>query len=162
MEPSASEASISTIFSEGHESWKPFAARCTSFYNLIRRDIEAVITRRSWKPFGWKPTWVRIPLSPPEKSTHLSTKTMCAFFNEIRLRRVKYGSAMWNSSAVKYLLRKCEKANFISHRTKWDISQFTRWIISHSATPNISLEKHRNLLQMIYKATSWFICESVL
>ena len=31
---------------------------------------------------------------PPEKSTHLSTKTMCAFFNEIRLRRVKYGFAM--------------------------------------------------------------------
>ena len=39
-------------------------------------------------------TWVRIPHPPPEKSTHLSTKTMCAFFNEIRLRRVKYGSAM--------------------------------------------------------------------
>ena len=32
--------------------------------------------------------------APPEKSTHLSTKTMCAFFNEIRLRRVKYGFAM--------------------------------------------------------------------
>ena len=31
-----------------------------------------------------------------------------AFFNEIRLRRVKYGFAMWNSDAVKYLLRKCE------------------------------------------------------
>ena len=43
-----------------------------------------------------------------EKSTHLSTKTMCAFFNEIRLRRVKYGFAMWNSFAVKYLLRKCD------------------------------------------------------
>ena len=55
---------------------------------------------------------------------------MCAFFNEIRLRRVKYGSAMWNSTAVKYLLRKCEKANFISHRTEsqaaWDISQFSQ------------------------------------
>ena len=30
-----------------------------------RRDIEAVITRRSWKPFGRKPTRVRIPFSPP-------------------------------------------------------------------------------------------------
>ena len=49
-----------------------------------------------------------------------------AFFNEIRLRRVKYGFAMWNSYAVKYLLRKCEEANFISHRTKWDISQFSQ------------------------------------
>ena len=38
--------------------------------------------------------WVQIPPSPPEKSTHLSTKTMCAFFNEIRLRPVKYGFAM--------------------------------------------------------------------
>ena len=38
-----------------------------------------------------------------------------AFFSEIRLRRVKYGFAMWNSYAVKYLLRKCEEANFISH-----------------------------------------------
>ncbi len=28
-----------------------------------------------------------------EKSTHLSTKTMCAFFNEIRLRRGKFGFA---------------------------------------------------------------------
>ena len=25
--------------------------------------------------------WVQIPPSPPEKSTHFSTKTMCAFFN---------------------------------------------------------------------------------
>ena len=49
-----------------------------------------------------------------------------AFFSEIRLRRVKYGFAMWNSYAVKYLLRKCEEANFISHRTKWDISQFSQ------------------------------------
>ena len=53
-----------------------------------------------------------------------------AFFNEIRLRRVKYGFAMWNSYAVKYLLRKCEEANFISHRTDpqaaWDISQFSQ------------------------------------
>ena len=28
-------------------------------------------------------TWVRIPYAPPEKSTHLSTGQMCAFFNEI-------------------------------------------------------------------------------
>ena len=37
---------------------------------------------------------VQVPSSAPEKSTHLSVGTMCAFFNEIRLRRVKYGSAM--------------------------------------------------------------------
>ena len=29
-----------------------------------RRGIEAVITRRSWKPFGGNATWVRIPSSP--------------------------------------------------------------------------------------------------
>ena len=43
---------------------------------------------------------------------------------------------------MKYLLRKCEEANFISHRPKGDISQFPKEIISHSASPNISLEKH--------------------
>ena len=37
---------------------------------------------------------VQVLLPAPEKSTHLSTKTMCAFFNEIRLRRVKYGFTM--------------------------------------------------------------------
>ena len=30
----------------------------------VWRDIEAVITRRSWKPFVRKGAWVRIPLSP--------------------------------------------------------------------------------------------------
>ena len=29
------------------------------------RGTEAVITGRSWKPLGRKPTWVRIPPSPP-------------------------------------------------------------------------------------------------
>ena len=37
---------------------------------------------------------VQVPSPAPEKSTHLSTGQMCAFFNEIRLRRVKYGFAM--------------------------------------------------------------------
>ena len=32
---------------------------------------------------------VQIPSPQPEKSTHLSTKTMCAFFNEIRRWRKK-------------------------------------------------------------------------
>ena len=54
--------------------------------------------------------WSRIHHPPPEKSTHLSTKTMCAFFNEIcpvgnvkilwRVRQRRF--------AVKYLLCKCE------------------------------------------------------
>ena len=57
------------------------------------------------------------------QKSHL--RKQMAFFNEIRLRRVKYGSAMWNSSAVKYLLRKCEEANFISHCDEGsNISQF--------------------------------------
>ena len=30
-----------------------------------RRDIEVVITRRSWKPFAFTGAWVRIPLPPP-------------------------------------------------------------------------------------------------
>ena len=39
----------------------------------IRRGIEAVITRRSWKPFGGNPTRVRIPSSPPPKSLEDTT-----------------------------------------------------------------------------------------
>ena len=35
------------------------------FHIHIRRGIEAAITRRSWKPFERKLTWVRIPSSPP-------------------------------------------------------------------------------------------------
>ena len=85
--------------------------------------------------------------SPPEKSTHLSTKTMCAFFNEI------CPLGKWNSFAVKYLLRKCEmfadanvgKLHFTLRRRS-----------------NISLKTYRNKLRMIYMATSWFIFESVV
>ena len=36
------------------------------------RDIEVVITRRSWKPFVRKGAWVRIPLSPLTVYTELS------------------------------------------------------------------------------------------
>ena len=36
----------------------------TRKWTHIRRDIEVVITRRSWKPFVRKGAWVRIPLSP--------------------------------------------------------------------------------------------------
>ena len=35
----------------------------------------------------------------------------------------KFAFGEWNSYAVKYLLLKCKGANFISHQTKWDISQ---------------------------------------
>jgi hypothetical protein len=48
---------------------------------------------------------------------------------------------------VKYLLRKCEEANFISHCDRIVAKQrgaifhnFRKEIISHSATPNISLK----------------------
>ena len=99
-------------------------------------------------------------------STRLRKKHICnadvLFSTKFACGEWNLATPKWNSFAVKYLLRKCEKANFISHRTKWDISQFTRWIISHSATPNISLEKHHNLLRMIYKATPWFVSESAI
>ena len=36
---------------------------------FVWKCIEAVITRRSWKPFGWKPPGVRIPPLPPKNST---------------------------------------------------------------------------------------------
>ena len=48
----------------------------------IRRSIEVVITSTIGNRVAvMSGTRVRIPPSPPEKSTHLSTKTMCAFFN---------------------------------------------------------------------------------
>ena len=70
---------------------------------------------------------VRIHHPPPEKSTHLSTKTMCAFFNEI------CPAGKRNSCAVKYLLRKCEifadanvgKFHFTSNRAVGDVRYFT-------------------------------------
>ena len=73
-----------------------FPARCFSDnliffmekYSSGRRGVTRNLVGRE------SVAWVQIPPSPPEKSTHLSTKTMCAFFNEIRLWRVKYGSAM--------------------------------------------------------------------
>ena len=60
--------------------------------------------------------------------------------NEIRLRRVKYSFAMWNSFAVKYLLRKCEKGEF--HFTSSKARYFTisaRKLFHIRHKPNISL-----------------------
>ena len=48
----------------------------------IRRGIEAVITRRSWKPFGGNPARVRIPSSPPPKS--LENTTFSRLFSFLR------------------------------------------------------------------------------
>ena len=39
------------------------------------------IGRRAWFRFMWETMQVQVLSSAPEKSTHLSTKTMCAFFN---------------------------------------------------------------------------------
>ena len=46
-------------------------------------------------------------------------------------------ASLWNicSANVKYSLMQMW-ANFISHRTQWDISQFTKWIISPWAQAN--------------------------
>ena len=52
-------------------------------------------------------TYVQTPFHSFKAEKSHSRKRM-AFFSEIRLRRVKYGFAMWNSFAVKYLLRKCD------------------------------------------------------
>ncbi|MBQ9133539.1 MAG: hypothetical protein IJX64_03295, partial [Clostridia bacterium] len=49
------------------------------------------------------------------------------------LRRVKYGFAMRNSSAVKYLLRKCYGEFHFTLRRRSNISQLPKEIISHSA-----------------------------
>ena len=40
---------------------------------FIRRDIEVVITRRSWKPFESNLTRVRIPFPPPSKNHNFDT-----------------------------------------------------------------------------------------
>ena len=67
---------------------------------------------------------VRIPPSPPEKSTHLSTKTNVCFFQRNLPLRASEIASLWNIcfANVKYSLTRMW-ANFISHRTKWDISQ---------------------------------------
>ena len=106
---------------------KPVCRRCKRGIPKDKLRSEKAV----WIDFR---TGVRLPSGPPEKSTHLSIKTMCAFFNEI------CPAGKWNSFAVKYLLRKCEifadanvgKFHFTLRRRS-NISQFTKWIISHSA-----------------------------
>ena len=49
------------------KKWKKFLTKCfwsCKIEKHIWRDIEVVITRRSWKPFVRKGAWGRIPLSP--------------------------------------------------------------------------------------------------
>ena len=65
------------------------------------------------------------------------SKDLLSFFSEIRLRRVKFGFAKWNSFAVKYLLRKCEifadanvgKFHFTSNKVRYftihEVNYFT-------------------------------------
>ena len=48
--------------------------------NLICRGIEEVITRRSWKPFVRKGTWVRIPPSAFEGNIVLMKSKLCFSF----------------------------------------------------------------------------------
>ena len=91
-----------------------------------------------------------------EKSTHLSTKTMCAFFNEI------CPAGKWNSFAVKYLLRKCEifadanvgKFHFTLRRRS-NISQFPQG--NYFTFGNA--EYFTKIIPQ-QKATPWFIGES--
>ena len=59
------------------------------YYNWIRRDIEVVITRRSWKPFGLTPTWVRIPLPPPKQSILFMRVLLFWKYNKVGFEAVK-------------------------------------------------------------------------
>ena len=46
------------------QKWHCRVLLMSTFERALWRDIEVVITRRSWKPFVRKGAWVRIPLSP--------------------------------------------------------------------------------------------------
>ena len=46
------------------QKWYCGVLLMSTFERALWRDIEVVITRRSWKPFVRKGAWVRIPLSP--------------------------------------------------------------------------------------------------
>ena len=59
----------------------------TRKWTHIRRDIEVVITRRSWKPFVRKGAWVRIPPSPLLLPGVISTP--CNFFLANAAGRIK-------------------------------------------------------------------------
>ena len=50
------------------QKWYCGVLLMSTFERALWRDIEVVITRRSWKPFVRKGAWVRIPLSPLAKS----------------------------------------------------------------------------------------------
>ena len=67
---------------------------------------------------------VRVSPSPPEKSTHLSTKTMCAFFNEINpLRDLWNALRAWNTLRVWNALRRVR--GFISFHIATKEQYFT-------------------------------------
>ena len=108
--------------------------------------------------------WIYFVVISQEKSH--SRKRM-AFFSEI------CPSGKWNSFAVKYLLRKCEifadanvgKFHFTSTKAVGGGRYFTisaRKLFHIRRKPNISLKTYRNKFRMIYKATPWFIFESVV
>ena len=65
-----------------------------------RRLIEAVITRRSWKPFGCKPTGVRIPQPPPKNTAKKDTFSAVFFYPNRRFGISSPHEVWWISSAL--------------------------------------------------------------
>ena len=71
--------------------------------------------------------------NPPSPTKKKALLTKCFFQRNLPYGQVKYFFEMWNTPAACEIFAMRMWANFISHRPTGDISQFTKWIISHSA-----------------------------
>ena len=106
----------------------------STFERALWRDIEVVITRRSWKPFVRKGAWVRIPPPPFQEFRRCGTP-FCITGDGKMTQKIKH-----------YI---CEKDG----RIKW---QF-RLILS-AAILSIMLAESRFLYYHSPKDTKWLIC----
>ena len=99
-----------------------------------------------------------------KKHTFVYQDNVCFFQRNLPLRASEI-APLWNicSANVKYSLRECGQISFHIATEGLNISQFTKWIISHSACAEYFT---KNLAQLhfwlIYKAAPWFICDFVV
>ena len=108
--------------------------------------VDALVSGSSGRPCRFKSCY------PHQKKAHICLgRQMCAFFNEINpLRDLWNALRAWNTLRVWNALRRVR--GFISFHIATEgsnISQFTEWIISHSAWAEYFTKK-RNKLRMIY------------
>ena len=134
------------LFFISKENLLTFGSICDRIYRAVTngtnfwRVIEAVITRRSWKPFGCKPTGVRIPLPPPTKNALLSTDKG-AFFEWCLPSANDVGFAQWWRLRLMMCAWRHIEANIASLRNEVEQHHFERSEKHHIAVGDASFDK---------------------